>query len=74
MQWRTPSLGEVDIMVTGPDGKFVNTRSLETKISDGSTWSNTYKAYERAVYHKWQFDPGVRIREVSVQLLNAHWC
>ncbi len=72
-QWRSPSLGEVDILVYDPSGNIVDRYVVESKISDGSVWSGTYGGYYKAVYHKWQFDPNVRITQVAVQLLGRHW-
>ena len=71
-EWRTPGLGEVDIMVYDSNG-FVNTYDVESMISDGTRWSSPYSTYEYATYHKWQFSPNVRITSVAVQLLGIHW-
>ena len=72
-QWRGASIGEVDIMVSEPNGNFVSKYVVESKISDGSSWSDTYSSYERAMYHKWHMDKDVRITRVAVQLLGRHW-
>lgn len=71
-QWRSPGLGEVDIMVSDSNG-FVNKYNVESKVFDGSNWHGPYSSYEVAAYHKWQFDPNIRIYRVAVQLLGLHW-
>ena len=72
-QWRSPGLGELDIMVYDSSGNMVNKYNVESKISDGLTWSDTYGGYPAAAYHKWHFDPDVRITQVAVQLKGLHW-
>ena len=71
-EWRTPSLGEVDIIVSDSNG-IVNKYDVESMISDGSRWSSPYSTYEHATYHKWQFSPDYRMTRVAVQLLGMHW-
>ena len=73
MQWRTPSMSEVDIMVSDSSGSLVNKYAVESKVFDGSTWYGPYDNYERASYHKWHFDPNLRITQVAVQLKGLHW-
>ena len=71
-EWRTPGLGEVDIIVSDSNG-IVNTYDVESMIFDGSRWSSPYSTYEYATYHKWQFSPDYRMTRVAVQLLGMHW-
>ncbi len=72
-QWRSPGMGELDIMVCDSSGNLVNKYNVESKVLVGSTWYGPYSGYERAAYHKWHFDPDARVTQVAIQLIGMHW-
>lgn len=67
-EWRSPGLGEVDIFVYDANGDMIREYDYDSKISDGTRWSEAYSTYEYATYHKWQFDHNLRITQVAVRI------
>ena len=72
LEWRTPTIGELDIMISDSNG-LVNKYNIESHVFDGTEWHGPYGGYDKAGYHKWHFSRDDRVTQVKVQLLGMHW-
>ena len=72
-QWRSPAIGEVDIVISDSSGNIVNKYDIESKIFDGTKWYGPYGGFEAATYHKWHIYPDSRITQVALKIKGLNW-
>ena len=72
-EWRVPTYSELDVMLFDSNDNLINKYDYNTYYYKDGTWHDMPVNEWGSNYHKWHFDPDVRIYKVAVELNGFSW-